>query len=334
MIIPTYNSIKWLPDCLKSLSSIFQYEILIIDGSVDSVATTIKEICAIHNNVRYYKQKGVGIVDALNYGLEVSTAPYIARLDSDDVSFPDRFEKQVFELDNNLKLGALGTQFKSIDSEGKETGKVSQFPLNHKAIDNLLLNRICCIQHPTVMMRREAAIAVGGYRKITEYVEDFDLWLRISEKYEIKNLKEPLLYYRVHDGQLSQSPGWSQWVLVELAILSAQRRRKGQLDPLEPYANSKLADLPLSIDDRQLKNLICIYHLTTNSQMASHISIGDLASILSQLQLKQLGSAKKQRARLASFILRAAIRLRNPTLILKSFIFGLREKPFVFLRAL
>jgi glycosyltransferase involved in cell wall biosynthesis len=174
-------------------------------------------------------QPALGLVPALHHGLAEARGDYIARMDADDVALPDRLARQVAVLDAFPRVAALGSACRVIDGEGRVLGDRCP-PSDPAAIRDALL-RGNCMLHPTMMLRRAAVLNVGNYRAAFRLAEDFDLWLRLSERYDLMNLPDCLLCYRQHAGQ-SAWQALEQRAMSELgAVVAAEHRRAGKSDP-------------------------------------------------------------------------------------------------------
>ncbi|NTW32421.1 MAG: glycosyltransferase [Bacteroidetes bacterium] len=133
---------------------------------------------------------------SLAIGLHYAKGEFIARMDSDDISTPDRLELQVEYMINNPDIIVLGTCYELIDYKGHPIKKIS-LPLYNNDIRRTFIigNPIC---HPSVMFRRKEIIDIGGYLGDI-YAQDYDLWARLAmnKKYKFANLKKICLQYRV-----------------------------------------------------------------------------------------------------------------------------------------
>jgi glycosyltransferase involved in cell wall biosynthesis len=143
-----------------------------------------------------------GLAGALNAGLAACRAPFVARIDADDVALPERLARQLDEMDRRPQLGVLGTGAIEIDTNDKEVAH-RDLPHGADAVARALLRRNS-ILHPSVMMRREVVLGLGGYNETMRWVEDYDLWLRCLLVCEVDNLPEVLVLYRVHPAQHSR----------------------------------------------------------------------------------------------------------------------------------
>ena len=210
VLMPVYNGERYLRKAIDSiLCQTFQdFDFLIIDdGSRDNTLEIInsyqdQRIKLIQNS------QNLGISKALNKGLDLATGKYIARMDCDDISLPERFQKQVDFLDQHPEIIVVGSYMDIIDTQGNKLNQQYQYPLVHDDIVNsmLILNPM---GHPSVMFRHFEVLKIGGYRSMDEWknvsTEDYDLWLRIASKnHELANLAEPLIYYRNHSNSLTQ----------------------------------------------------------------------------------------------------------------------------------
>ena len=201
ILMPVYNAERFLKRAIDSiLSQTYKnIEFLIIhDGSTDSSLEIIRSykddrIVLVEND------KNRGLIYSLNIGLERSKGKYIARMDADDVSFPERIKKQCNFLEKNLNVGILGTY---IQDESKfkvyANSKLNSNELKARVIFNNIFN------HPTIMFRnsflRENKIS---YNPDYTHAEDYNLWLFSLKQTEFAILNEPLLFYENHQTQVS-----------------------------------------------------------------------------------------------------------------------------------
>lgn len=219
-MIPTRGDAPFLFQALDSLfeSTLKPSEILIVDDGISKNRLNKLESTNFGLNIKVIKNKGVGLVSALNTGLEVANSDLIARLDSDDFVYKNRFESQYKYLNSSAEIVVVGSQVTYIDENNRILGK-SSYP-NGIVSDDARFHNSCLIAHPSVMYRKSQIIKIGGYREIakiggTNLCEDFDLWKRIAKHGKILNMKDELTFYRQHSGQLSNKFRYAQ----ELATL-------------------------------------------------------------------------------------------------------------------
>jgi glycosyltransferase involved in cell wall biosynthesis len=159
----------------------------------------------------------VGIARALNVGLSLAKGEYIARMDGDDVSLPGRFSAQVRELQSNSRVAVVGCQAIRIDEHGAEIGAMD---VPTTEIKRCLLLRNSLI-HPTIMFRKSAVLDIGAYSEAAKATEDYDLYLRLAMRYELRNLPDRFLKYRVHSAQTSR--GFNPFSLDKWGLLHRRR---------------------------------------------------------------------------------------------------------------
>jgi glycosyltransferase involved in cell wall biosynthesis len=176
--------------------------------------------------VRVVSRPNTGIVKAANEGIALATGRYIARMDSDDVSMPQRLAKQVAYLDANPDCVLVGSRVLEIDPYGVPSHESAQ-KLTHDEIDAELLT--ChggwALVQPSTMMRTDALRAVGGYRGTYNVSEDHDLFVRLAERGQVANLAEPLLRYRRHYKSVTHTQYRDRAKVKEQIIRDAYARR-------------------------------------------------------------------------------------------------------------
>lgn len=202
VIMPAYNAEKYIGEAIDSIlnQTYGDFEFIIIDdGSKDKTA----EIVCSYNDSRIkfvQNEHNLGVADTLNKGIELAQGEYIARMDSDDISMPERFEKQIEFLTDNPDIAVLGTGIRCFGAQNTE--RIFSPSSEQLKVDLLFSS---CFAHPTVMMR-SSVIEENNYRYDSAYskMEDYDLWCRISEKYKLGALLDILLKYRIHPNQVTQ----------------------------------------------------------------------------------------------------------------------------------
>jgi glycosyltransferase involved in cell wall biosynthesis len=208
VLIPVKGKAIYLEQALKSIeqSSLLPNETLVIDDGIDE--TTIEEIKNKFQNInlKIIKNYGVGLVDALNTGINISQNEYLVRLDSDDLMESNRLQIQSIYLENNPDVAVVGSQVTYIDVTNNILG-YSKYPNGDLNLDPNFLKK-CLLAHPSVMMRKSILMKVNGYRETVRLgkislCEDFDLWRRLYRQGKIVNLPDRLTKYRQHSAQLS-----------------------------------------------------------------------------------------------------------------------------------
>jgi glycosyltransferase EpsE len=202
VIMGVYNGSKKLTTAVESIlnQTFTDFEFIICDdGSSDNSVAILEELLIKDNRIKLLKNpRNLSLAPTLNNCLKVAVGDYIARMDADDISHPDRFEKQVAFLDSHPEYALVGTSRNMYDSEGiwgrlVHEGERTKLNIYHGVT----------FLHPSILMRRAALLDVGGYTTgpETERTEDFDLWCKLYEKgYRGYNLSDLLVdYYEARD---------------------------------------------------------------------------------------------------------------------------------------
>jgi glycosyltransferase involved in cell wall biosynthesis len=233
VVMSIFNGEVYLREAMDSiLGQTFQdFEFIVIDdGSTDGTGEVLLSYAQRDARVHVVRHENRGRAESLNIGIGLAEGKYIARMDADDISLSDRLQHQVSFLDDHPEVGLLGGAFDSISVDGHVLNKV-QYPTEDMEIRAVMLryNPFC---HPTVMMRKELAVAAGLYRKALLDADDYDLWLRMSERCKVANLAACVLRYRVHSSQVSIRNSIHQTLCVLAARKAASLRSLGLPDPL------------------------------------------------------------------------------------------------------
>jgi glycosyltransferase involved in cell wall biosynthesis len=174
--------------------------------------------------VRVIKGEHKGLSCALNLGIADAQYDWIARMDADDIALPKRFERQVEAIHLYPQVVAWGTYAFYISATGKKLGMAGSGPTTLEDFENQRGNgHLFQLIHPTVILKKEAVIASGGYRTEFEPVEDLDLFNRMVMYGPILAIPEPLLKYRIHNQSVSMQRFFFQRVLMRY-VVSIHRR--------------------------------------------------------------------------------------------------------------
>jgi len=199
VLMPVYNGASYLIEAIDSIlnQTFTNFEFIIIDdGSTDNSVEIVRNYSDTRINL-YVNETNKGIVYTLNRGIDLSKAPLIARMDADDVSLPDRLEKQYDFLINHPDYSLVCSWINIIDREGRF--ERTQIRLNSYMYYDLIFK--CVIPHPSVMFTKESILKIGKYQNVC--AEDFELWSRYIELYKVFKLDIPLLSYRKSETSIS-----------------------------------------------------------------------------------------------------------------------------------
>jgi len=208
VLMPVKDGERFLGQAIDSIlnQTFTDFEFIIInDGSVDRSAEIVRGYD--DPRIRVITHAGsLGVATCLNIGLDTALGEYIARMDCDDISLPERLAKQVTYMDGHPEIAASGTWAKDIDAEGRE---FSERCLPHGERMKYEFWRPSPIVHPSAIIR---ASQLGNIRYDSRipHAEDFDFWLAIKARHELGNLPEHLLLYRVHSSSITSQHRRSQ----------------------------------------------------------------------------------------------------------------------------
>jgi hypothetical protein len=246
-----YNGARFLRDAVESIlnQTFDDFEFLIVDdGSTDVTPAVLAEYQHADSRICVQTQSNRGQCPSLNDACRSARANYIARMDSDDVSRPDRFEKQMEFLSTHPDVALVGAQMVRVTDADVEVD-VWRYPTaNDELQEALLASNV--FAHPSVVFRRDVFLKVGGYRCQFAPAEDYDLWLRIADQHAIANLPDPLLRYRLHGDNLSVQNLRTQVVGALSAQAATRIRRVSGVDPLDgaELSESRLAALQITTE--------------------------------------------------------------------------------------
>lgn len=200
VLMPVYNAAKHLREATESIlnQSFSNFEFLIID---DASTDDSVDIIRSYNDPRIrlvINEQNLGISATLNKGIEMSCTELIARMDSDDISYADRLQKQLYYFQNYPDTVLLSTSVRMIAADDSPIEDI-QVTHNYNCYN---LNFICAQFHPTIMYKRSVILSYGGYT--VRYSEDFDLWWRLmAGNNRIGHIDEILVDYRRSEKSLS-----------------------------------------------------------------------------------------------------------------------------------
>jgi glycosyltransferase involved in cell wall biosynthesis len=207
VVMPAYNAAKYIKCAIESIlrQTFNDFEFIIIeDCSTDNTQSIIREYAAEDSRIILCSNsRNLGIAPSLNRGLSIAHGEYVARMDADDISYPQRLEKQVAYLKTNPDVCMVATSFERIDENGDIIGpivlNIGKDELKRK------MKTENCVSHGSVVFRREEVMRLGNYREKCLHNEDYDLWLRLVEKHEISQIPDILYKFRISSQSISSA---------------------------------------------------------------------------------------------------------------------------------
>lgn len=205
VVMSVYNErIDWLKAAVNSVLNQtytdFEFIIIIDNPALNNEAVSFLNDAAEHDSriQLYFNEKNIGLMRSLNVGINLACGEFIARMDADDISLPDRFEKEIAFLTAN-GYDMVSANRIDIDEDGHEVSRsihIMNNPEKHLPYSNFIV-------HPSVIVRTDVMKKLGGYREFYNS-EDYDMWLRmLSAGYRIGILEEYVIYYRIRQTSMS-----------------------------------------------------------------------------------------------------------------------------------
>lgn len=293
-----FNAAPYVQAAVDSIlnQSYSDYEFIIIDdGSTDQSpkllrAYTDPRITLLTND------QNIGLTLSLNRGLAVARGRYVARMDADDISLPDRFKRQIEFLDLHPEIDVLGTHMEIISKDGQGIGQYS-VPTTHGAIIWSLLFGLA-IAHPTVFIRRDALMRVGGYSSDVLRAQDFALWTEMSKTSRFANLPEVLHQYRSQSGMISQKHAAEQTTTLlqcRQQLFSRILIRDIPLDLVECAYRSQLkpSEIKTFLTDEQVLQVMSLMLSTFENLCQQNIITPDEQDSIRQDMLQRMMVASR-----------------------------------------
>ena len=205
ILMPVRNEERFLWAALDSLfrQTFTNWELIAVDdGSHDGTAAILAEAARADNRVRVIRREGGGLVAALNAGLKACRAPFLARLDGDDICHPRRLELQAAFLVAHPEIGLAACNFRNFPRGGIKQGMLEYEQWQNSLTDHSLIIRDLFVEspfvHPGVIVRRTIMEELKGYQD-NSWPEDYDLWLRMAAaEVRFARLPQTLLFWRDH----------------------------------------------------------------------------------------------------------------------------------------
>lgn len=229
VIIPCYNAELYVEAAVRSImeQTYVNLEIIVInDQSIDQTKAILLELATVDPRIKYVENEhNLKLIGTLNKGIQIAQGEYIARMDADDISLPERIEKQISYMEENPAIGLLGTFIDVFGDEVKP--KQLKLPIYHDEIYSYL-----CVGsaffHPTVVFRK-SVLSANDLKYEDEFyrAEDHALWVKLSSVTKMANIPEALLKYRILPNSetrlAAKDVKQRHFILKQIHILALQR---------------------------------------------------------------------------------------------------------------
>jgi len=248
ILMPVFNGEKYLREAIESIlsQSFTDYEFLIInDGSTDNSETIInsyqdQRIRLINN------QQNLKLIATLNKGITLAMGEYIARMDCDDISLPDRLLKQVRFMDSHPRIGVSGTW---VETCGDINGLKWEYPTDPDEIKAKLIFE-SVLAHPAVIIRKDYLLNHNlSYSENYLHAEDWKLWQDCAGYFQIANIPEFLLKYRLSKQSITYVCREQQLQTIRKIDSENIKKLKIEATPEEMQIHRGLAFLRFSADE-------------------------------------------------------------------------------------
>lgn len=301
-IIPVLNGMPFLPEALASIQrqTHQDFEVFVWDnGSTDGTLEVLREWIPGRLPGKVFSAEPLSLGLSLRRLVEQAASPYIARMDADDICEPHRLATQLAWLEKNPDIAVLGSERTSIDLEGNEIPRRSVFPSSGHDIRHATL-RAPRLLHPSVLMRREAVLAIGNYQdhstpEFPYWCEDYDFWLRILGRFQVAALPDALIRYRYNPASLTET---------EMRLnRSSTAKRRAWLMSAATFAGIQSQEVAGRLWDRKL-----LFSLPVLRGVAAHFQKLDGVSLSQRLKMRSFVAAAQSFLRREDLISRAWLR--------------------------
>jgi len=235
VIIPTYNRAKTLPRAVESvLNQTFDgFELLIVDdGSIDNTKEVTDNLKSEDDRIQYFYQENNGAAAARNLGIKKSSGEYIAFLDSDDKWLPEKLKRQInfFQNQDNSNLGFIGCNklMIELDNSGKviERFNFHQMKFKQGKLDFSLKDFLALrtpINPTTAFIKKDALLKAGLFDESLTVHEDFELWIRLAQKFDFAFDNEILAQYYIWDQGISKTADSLKKAKIKKSIIKKHK---------------------------------------------------------------------------------------------------------------
>lgn len=278
VLMPVYNAERYVAEAVESIlkQTFTDFEFLIVnDGSTDRSLQILQSYAEQDLRIHLISRENRGLVATLNEMINLARAPLLARMDADDIAMHDRLEIQTRHLENHPEVVCVGGGCQVIDEHGRFL-IIADIKTGPDIVEQLALQGVTPITHPTALMRTSAIKAVKGYSDKDWPAEDLSLWIKLCDLGKIDNAPEIVLQYRIHDQSISTTQHALQIRKISEICAEACKKRGVQL-PL-------LAQVGRASRSRQSKYKIILRHgwwAFSSSEFKTAFIYGFRATILS-----------------------------------------------------
>lgn len=256
VIMPVYNVEKYISIAVQSIlnQTFDNFELIIIDDASTDKTYDIINCFQDKRIIKLQNQINKGVSATLNEGLKIAHGEYVARMDGDDVSKPERFEKQLCFMKANSDLLISGTHMEVISNIG-EFIRLQKKQISNEEIRIGLFFGYTSLAHPSIIVRKNLLDSFClRYDSAFHYAEDYDLYCRSTQYAPMDNLAESLIQYRLHDESVSRKFHVQQQIDAKAALYLHLRRLRlpFTLDQFRIHTNIAFGDTTCTIPKKEI----------------------------------------------------------------------------------
>lgn len=268
VIMPVYNAEKYVAEAIESIlnQTYSDFEFIIIDdGSTDNSYQMLQSYAVKDDRIKLYRNDiNLKLPKTLNFGIEQAQGKYIARMDADDISLPERFAKQIEFMESHPDVGVCGTYYESFSGSQNNKIHIQKNPLTHESIKIYLNFLGCSLAHPTIFGITKIFKQHRYSEVMADNAEDYELWLRLMQNHIIfANVPEVLLLYR--EQQANQLSIKNHYSLNNFRIKSISKAL------MDLTNDNKIVECYINIFIKQHSIFFKIYHLINRANILNKI---------------------------------------------------------------
>lgn len=272
VIMPVYNTKEeYLREAIDSIlmQSFTNFELIIVDDCSNEETVGILETYTDNRIKIYHNEKNLGVAGSLNQAIRMSRGKYIARMDSDDISVSERLQWQWEYMEKHPDTIVLGGVAQVVGSKellgilGRKKKKDIQLELHFNNIN---------LVHPTVMFRAKALRSNSLLYNEEVVAEDYDMWTRCIQYGDIESISKILLYYRIHESQVTTSKREKIVRSTNEVRLKQLMNIGGTLDEHEKIIFDELREYRCSANGKELNRLLDKLEVLFRNKGYSHVS--------------------------------------------------------------
>ena len=248
-LMTVYNAERWVEAAVRSIldQTMSEFELLVVDdGSTDGSADILDRLASMDERISIIRQENQGVARSANTGFRQARFDLVARIDADDLAYPQRFERQLAFFEANPEIVAAGSSADYINDAGDRIGVADNpFTSDERVQERLRTGRAIYFIHSSMMFRRDAVLDVGGYREMFPVAHDTDLINRlVIAGHAVRAQPERLVAYRLHGSAISRRSFWPLAEEIRWMEFCSRQLARGGPEPSREQFRAALRNAP------------------------------------------------------------------------------------------